>query len=353
MISTPHRQTATLLIEEAIAAGARRAKACAEMDISDRTLRRWTKGGQVHADQRPLVQRPEPCNKLSQDECAAVLSICNSAEFASLPPSQIVPRLADQGRYLASESSFYRILRADGQQHHRGRAKPPVRRRPPASYKAGAPCEVWTWDITWMPGPVAGMFFYLYLIVDIFSRKIVGWEVHERESADLAAALIQKAVWAEACISRPLVLHADNGSAMKGATMKVTLEKLGIIASCSRPRVSNDNPFSEALFRTCKYRPDWPSKGFATKTDAQAWVKSFAAWYNGEHLHSAIRFVTPNARHGGHDRATLANRASLYAKARAQNPGRWSGKARNWQPAGPVWLNPEREACVPEIRDAA
>ena len=241
------------------------------MDISDRTLRRWTKGGQVHADQRPLVQRPEPRNKLSQDECATVPSICNSAEFSSLPPC----------------------------------------------------------------------------------RKIVGWEVHERESADLAAALIQKAVWAEACISRPLVLHADNGSPMKGATMRVTLEKLGIIASYSRPRVSNDNPVSEALFRTCKYRPDWPGKGFATKTDAQARVKAFAAWYDGKPLPSAIRFVTPNARHAGHEGTTLANRASLYAKARAKNPGRWSGKARNCQPAGPVWLNPEREACVPEIRDAA
>ena len=151
-----------------------------------------------------------------------------------------MPELADQGRYPASESSFYRILRAVGQQHHRDRAKPPGQRKPPASSRAVVPCEVWTWDMTWMPGPVAGMFFYLYLIVDIFSRKIVGWEVHERESADLAAALIRQAVWAEACISRPLVLHADNGSPMTGATMKVTLEKLGIIASCSRPRVSND-----------------------------------------------------------------------------------------------------------------
>ena len=140
---------------------------------------------------------------------------------------------------------------------------------------------------------------------------------------------------------------------MKGATMKVTMEKLDITASYSRPRVSNDNPFSEALFRTCKYRPDWPTKGFATKADAQAWVKSFASWYNGEHMHSAIRFVTPNARHAGHDRATLANRASLSANARVQNPERWSGKARNRQPAGPVWLNPEREACAPEIRVAA
>ena len=209
MISPPHRQTAVALINEAVTAGARSAKACAALEISDRTLRRWTKDGQIHADQRPLVPRPEPANKLSAAECAAVLEVCNSKEFASLPPSQIVPKLADQGRYLASESSFYRILRADGQQHHRGRAKPPVRRKPPTSYQASAPCEVWTWDITWMPGPVAGMFFYLYLIVDIFSRKIVGWEVHERESAELAAVLIRRAVLAEGCIARPLVLHAD------------------------------------------------------------------------------------------------------------------------------------------------
>ena len=209
MISTPHRQTATLLIEEAVTTGARRAKACAELEISDRTLRRWTKDGQLHADQRPLAPRPEPANKLSTAERAAVLQACNSTEFASLPPCQIVPKLADQGRYLASESSFYRILRVHGQQHHRGRSKAPVRSKQPTSYQASGPCEVWTWDITWIPGPVAGMFFYLYLIVDIFSRKIVGWEVHERESADLAAVLIRQAVMAEGCIARPLVLHAD------------------------------------------------------------------------------------------------------------------------------------------------
>jgi len=348
MISTPHRQAAIDLIAEAVTAGARCFKACAELEISGRTLRRWTQNGQVRADQRPLALRPEPRNKLSTEERAAVLSVCNSTEFASLPPSQIVPKLADQGQYLASESSFYRILRAQGQQHHRGRARPGVRRKPPTSYRAVDPCEVWTWDITWMPGPVAGMFFYLYLIVDIFSRKIVGWEVHEREAAELAATLIQKAVWSETCVSRPLVLHAYNGS-----PMKVTLEKLGIIASYSRPRVSNDNPFSEALFRTCKYRPDWPAKGFATRVDAQAWVQSFANWYNGKHLHSAIRFVTPNMRHGGQERAALQNRAILYANARAQKPERWSGKTRNWQPAGPVWLNPEREAGAPEITDAA
>ncbi len=142
MISLPHRQTAIALIEEAVTAGARRALACAELGISDRTLRRWTQGGQLHADQRPLVQRPEPRNKLNAEERAAVLVVCNSAEFASLPPSQIVPRLADQGRYLASESSFYRILRAQGQQHHRGRARQPVRRKPPTSFEATGPPPV-------------------------------------------------------------------------------------------------------------------------------------------------------------------------------------------------------------------
>jgi putative transposase len=181
----------------------------------------------------------------------------------------------------------------------------------------------------------------------------VGSEVHEREGAELAAVLIRRAVLAEGCVARPLVLHADNGSPMNGATMKTILEKLGVIASHSRPRISNDNPFSEALSRTCKYRPNWPAKGFATKAKAQAWVKSFAGWYNGEHLHSGIRVVMPDDRHAGNDRETLASRASLYANDWAQNLERLSGKTRNWQATGPVWLNPETDMSVPEIRDAA
>ncbi len=206
---------------------------------------------------------------------------------------------------------------------------------------------------TWMPGPALGLFFHLYLIADTFSRKIVDWEVHAREGAELAAVLIRQAALAEGCTLRPLVLHAGNGSPMNGATMKTTMEKLGIMASCIRLRVSDDNPFSEAPLRTCKYRPDLPVKGFATRTDAQARVKSSASWYNGEHRHSAICFVTPSTRHNERDHQTLASRASLYANARAQNPPQWSGKTRNWQPAGPVWLNPETQIGAPEIRDAA
>jgi putative transposase len=353
MISTPDRQDAITLINQAKAAGARRAQACAELGIDERTCRRWQAMDGAPRDRRPTAPRPPPSNKLSEPERQAVLTTCNSTAFKSLPPSQIVPRLADQGRYIASEASFYRILRATGQQHHRGRAKPPARRQPPTSHRAGRPCEVWSWDITWMPGPVRGAFFYLYLILDIFSRKIVAWEVHERESGDLAAELVRKAVWAEGCLTRPLVLHADNGSPMKGATMKATLERLGIIASYSRPRVSDDNPFSEALFRTCKYRPDWPTAGFASKQDAQRWVTRFVDWYNTEHRHSAIRFVTPNARHTGQERELLDRRKQLYAEARAANPRRWSGRIRNWSPMGDVCLNPERDTNGRKTRDAA
>ncbi len=353
MISTPDRQTAITLIEQAKAAGARRAPACAELGLDERTCRRWQAMDGAPQDRRPTAPRPAPSNKLSEAERQAVLDTCNSQAFESLPPSQIVPRLADQGRYIASEASFYRILRAEKQQHHRGRAKPPARRPSPTSHRARGPGEVWSWDITWMPGPIRGTFFYLYLILDIFSRKIVGWEVQERESAEHAADLACKAVWAEGCLTRPLVLHADNGSPMKGATMKATLERLGVIASYSRPRVSDDNPFSEALFRTCKYRPDWPTSGFASKADAQRWVASFVSWYNTEHRHSAIRFVTPIARHTGQERDLLDRRTHLYTEARAANPTRWSRQIRNWSPVGDVCLNPERDTNDRKIRDAA
>lgn len=343
MTSPPDRQEIVTLIGGAMAAGARQATACAELGLNARTLQRWTgPEGTICDDRRPFAEHPEPASKLSDEERDRIVAACSTPEFASLPPSQIVPRLADQGIWIASESSFYRVLRERGQNHRRGRARPATRRKPPTSFEAKAPCQVWSWDITWLPGPIAGAFLYLYLIVDIFSRKIVGWEVHDRETAEFAAEVLERAVWAERCLASPLVLHADNGSPMKGATMKATMEKLGVIASFSRPRVSNDNPFSEALFRTCKYTPNWPTRGFATIEAARTWVQGFASWYNLVHRHSALRFVTPDERHRGEDRVLLANRHQVYELARAARPERWSGKTRNWQPIGPVWLNPER-----------
>lgn len=343
MTSAQDRRDIVVLIDEAVAAGARQSAACAELGLSARTLQRWRDGeGGIREDRRPLAERPAPANRLSEEERDLIVATCATPEFASSPPSQIVPRLADRGTWIASESSFYRVLRERGQNHRRGRARPATRRKPPTSFEAKAPCEVWSWDITWLPGPIAGAFFYLYLIVDIWSRKIVGWEVYERETADLAARVLERAVWAEKCLTSPLVLHADNGSPMKGATMKATMERLGVIASFSRPRVSNDNPFSEALFRTCKYMPGWPARGFATVDEARLWVQGFVRWYNLEHRHSALRFVTPDQRHRGDDQSLLAARHQVYQCARAARPERWSGKTRNWNPIGSVWLNPER-----------
>ena len=343
MTPAQDRQHIAALIDEATAAGARLTAACSALGLSPRTLQRWRNpAGGIREDRRPSAGRPPPANKLSEAERDEIVATCNAPEFASLPPSQIVPRLADQGRYIASESSMYRVLRERGQNHRRGRARPPTRRKPPASFEAKAPCQVWSWDITWLPGPIAGTFFHLYLMLDIFSRKIVGWEVHDRETADFAAQVLRRAVLAEACLTSPLVLHADNGGPMKGATMKVTMERLGVVASFSRPRVSNDNPFSEALFRTCKYVPAWPAKGFGSIEEARAWVSEFVRWYNTQHRHSALRFVTPDQRHRGEDRALLASRHQVYELARAARPERWSGRTRNWHPIGSVWLNPER-----------
>ena len=206
---------------------------------------------------------------------------------------------------------------------------------------------------TWRPGPIAGAFFDLYLIIDLWSRKIVGWEVHDRETADVAARVLERAVWAETCLTSPLVLHADNGSPMKGATMTITMERLGVTASFSRPRVSNDNPFSEALFRTCKYVPGWPSRGFATLEAARVWGPGFVRGYNLEPRHSALRFVTPDQRHRGDDQPLLANRHQVYQRARAAHPERWSGRTRDWTPIGSVWLNPERPEAGSEGHGAA
>jgi putative transposase len=343
MTPAQDRRHISALIDEATAAGASLTAACAALGLSSRTLQRWQDPASgIRKDRRPDAARPVPRNKLSEAERDQIIATCNAPEFASLPPSQIVPRLADQGKYIASESSMYRVLKERGQNHRRGRARPPSRSKPPASFQAKGPCEVWSWDITWLPGPVAGTFFYLYLILDIFSRKIVGWEVYERETAEFAAQVLQRAVWAEGCLTSPLVLHADNGSPMKGATMKVTMERLGVVASFSRPRVSNDNPFSEALFRTCKYMPSWPTRGFDSVEAARDWVVGFVRWYNTEHRHSATRFVTPDQRHRGEDEALLDSRHRVYELARIARPERWSGRTRNWQPVGAVWLNPER-----------
>ena len=342
MTSLPDRQRFVSWFEEAVAAGVRKAKACTELGVSLRTIQRWTGDEQMQADARSTTERQRPANALTPEERAEVLAVCNSTEFASLPPSQIVPRLADRGCYLASESTFYRVLRDEDQQHRRGRSQPPRRQTPPATHIATAARQVWSWDITYLPSPVQGQYYYLYLIEDIYSRKAVGWEVHEQECGAHAATLLQRTVLSESCLHQPLALHSDNGAPMKSATLLSKMYELGVTPSRGRPRVSNDNPYSEALFRTLKYCPQWPVNGFSSLESARVWVMQFIDWYNNDHRHSRIGFVTPNERHAGDDAEILERRHQLYQEARHRHPERWSRQTRNWHPMGPVTLNPQR-----------
>ncbi|MEX3557104.1 MAG: IS3 family transposase [Burkholderia sp.] len=339
MTRTAGRLRLMTMVQEAVAAGARVSEACRCVGLSERTLQRWGKGAD---DRRSTAVRPTPKNKLSAEEEQQVLAICHEPRFASLPPAQIVPLLADDKRYIASESTFYRVLRRAGETTHRGRQKAP-QSKPLSTWKATAPNQVWSWDITWLKSLTAGHWFYLYLIEDVFSRKIVGYEVHRVESGEYAAELLKRAVLSERCWQEPLVLHADNGAPMKSQVLQVKLAELKITPSHSRPRVSNDNAHVESLFRTLKYVPSWPEKGFATLEEARAWVETFVVWYNEEHRHSGIRYVTPGQRHRGEDRQLLAQRKSVYEAAKMQSPHRWSGATRNWSRQDEVWLNPERE----------
>ena len=333
-------------MHEAVTSGARQRKACEILGVDARTVQRWRDQG-IGEDRR-AGPATEPRNKLSEAERREVLELVNSPEYRNLSIKQIVPILADGGVYLASESTMYRILRNEGQAAHRAPSRPPQERPRPREAVATEPNQVWSWDITYLPSSVRGRFFYLYMIVDVFSRKVVGRAVHDAECAAYAAELIRAACAAEGLDNEPLILHADNGGPMKGATMLATLQDLGIVPSFSRPRVSDDNPFSEALFRTLKYRPEYPSKPFQSLDGARQWVEWFVDWYNNEHRHSAIRFVTPAQRHAGQDAEILDHRRKVYERARARFPHRWTTKTRDWSRVDVVRLNPDSRHATSE-----
>jgi len=326
------------LVEKAQAAGARQARCCEVVGVDVRTLQRWRRSETGQDERRGPAS--EPVNKLSDVERKRIVEIANSRKYRNLSPKQIVPLLADEGEYVGSESSFYRVLGELGQTGHRSATKPASNKRP-RELTATGPNQVWSWDITYLPSAVAGVFFYLYLIVDVWSRKIVGWEIHETESMEVSAELIKRVCEAEDVARWSLALHSDNGGPMKGATMVTTLQRLGVVASFSRPATSNDNPYSESLFRTLKYRPEYPHRRFGSLANAREWVVKFVAWYNGQHLHSGITYVTPQQRHDGEDEAILERRRQTYAAARQRNPDRWTSKTRNWDRVACVRLNPE------------
>ena len=384
MTTTAQRQNIVSVINQACKGGARLHIACKQIGLACRTLQRWlrpsakpatealvptlargfaltpqtltttasecapqsTSAGDkpVCADHRQgaLRQAVTPHNKLSAQECEAVLAVINSGEFKDLPPSQIVPALADRGRYLASESTMQRLLRSRCQNAHRRSERPAKKRRKPFALKATLVNQVYTWDITYLPTTIKGQYFYLYVFVDIFSRFIVGAQVFESESADLAADLLKDICERQGIDKGQVHLHSDNGSPMKGQTMLAMMHELGVIASRSRPSVSNDNPYSESLFRTLKYRPLMPVKPFESIGQARQWAIGLVDWYNREHRHSSIRFVTPQQRHCGEDALLLQKRAEVYGHARDQNPNRWSKNTRNWSRVTEVHLNPDK-----------
>ncbi len=352
MSSLPQRISITALVAEAVLGGARLAYACELLGFSERTLQRWQLAAEDNPDGRTL-RHEAPAHKLSMLERTTLLAVANSAEFGHLPPSQIVPRLADKQRYIASESTFYRVLRAENQLTHRRSERVPQKRSKPRAVCATEPDQLFSWDITYLPTTVHGIYLYLYLFLDVFSRKIVAWQIYAEENGENASEVMKDLCRREQITPGQLILHSDNGGSMKGATMLATLQKLGVMASLSRPAVSNDNPYSESLFKTLKYRPAYPLAPFADIAAARTWATTLIEWYNHEHRHSAIRFVTPAQRHAGLDQGILERRSTLYATARAKNPLRWKRSTRNWQRIDIVYLNPDQIETKGETKSTA
>lgn len=317
--------------------GARKNELSRVFEIPIRTIQRWEK---KLIDQRTVVKK-KPKNKLSDEEYEQIISVCCEKRFADLTPHEIVPILAEEGRYIASESTFYRVLRKQKLLSHRTQCRERQKRPKLEPLKASGPNQVWSWDITYLKTKIKGDFFFLYLFMDIWSRKIVSWDIFEEQTAENASAIFRKQK--EIVDTEGIRLHSDNGSPMKGATFLATLHKLGVIPSYSRPSVSNDNAYSESLFKTLKYSETYPGN-FETVEMAKEWMQEFVNWYNTEHRHSGIKFTTPEQRHRGEDIEILKRREIVYNEARKKHPERFfNGRIRDWSHQLIVELNPEKE----------
>lgn len=333
------------LLDEATQNGARIGPCAEVLGLSPRTLKRWCHDldGPALGDQRPAAKRPTQSNQLTEEERQTIIATCHSPRFASSPPAQIVATLLDEGIYLASESSFYRILADHGLNKARGRARKPAEQKPRPNYQATAPNQTWAWDITWLPSKISGIYYKLYFILDLFSRKIIASEVFAEENANNSKLLIQRAHLSENLATKtgPLILHGDNGSPLKAATVLAFMHQLEITPSHSRPRVSNDNAFAESLFRTTKYHPSYPPEGFATLEEAQTWTHHFVTSYNTEHKHRSLNFVTPAQKHSGQDHEILRARKEVLETKRQNHPNRWiQNHSRNCNPTTEVNLYP-------------
>ena len=333
------------LLQEGLSRGAS-AKAIAGLfGLATRTLRRWgvmiRSEGFSH-DRRKGAPR-HVAHRFSREEREIVLATVNDPRFADLTPSQIVAILAEERVYVGSESTIYRIMRQEGLLNHRGMSRPPREPREAPVLEATGIHQVLAWDITLLPGPVKGQFFYLYMVMDVWSRRILGVEVHEQESGELAKHFFDRVCRDEKISSgSTTILHADNGAPMRSYTLAAKLAELGISLSFSRPRVSNDNAYAESWFRTMKYHQSYPVRRFRDLLSVQAWVDGFVEWYNAEHRHSGIKYVTPNQRHHGEADAICSVRQQTYQQARQQHPRRWARPPRDWSQPQIVRVNHPR-----------
>jgi putative transposase len=290
--------------------------------------------------------RPTPAHALADAEKARVREVLNSERFMDQPPRQVYATLLDEGSYLCHWRTMYRILHL----HNEVRERRLIRRHP--TYKkpellAEAPNEVWSWDITHLRGAVKWSGYKLYTVLDIFSRYVVGWMIAEVESSDLAKQLIVETAGKQGIQPDQLTLHADNGSPMTGKPLSQLLVDLGITRSHSRPHTSDDNPFSEAQFKTMKYRPDYPDR-FGSIDAARVWTRTFFKWYNEEHYHSGLNLMTPARVHYGEAVAVHAQRQSVMSAAFASCPERFRGRIPVVKGAPTaVWINPPKGVANP------
>jgi putative transposase len=277
-----------------------------------------------HPARARTAPRVAPPLALSSIERTAIVDTLNSPRFADCTPYTAYARLLDEGTYLASVRTFYRLLAAQGlARERRNQLTHPPHTKP--ELIATAPNQVWSWDITRLKGALRWQHFYLYVLLDIFSRYVVGWLVAQAESAGLAGALIEESCDKHAITRDQLTLHSDRGSPMRAKSTAELLVDLGVAASFSRPRVSNDNAFSEAQFKTLKYRPAFPER-FESIEHARAHLRAFFPWYNEQHRHSGIGFMSPAAVHFGHAQALQQQRAAVLQSAYAAHPQRFKGR---------------------------
>ena len=322
------------LIDEANKAGARLRKACDTLEISVSTYRRWRSGN--YLDNRKGAIK-HVSRKLSVEEEQAIVDICCSKEYKDDNPYKIHASLLDKDNYIASVSSFYRVLRKHNLVHHRGNTKPGQSHSKPPELEATGPNQVWCWDITWLPTTVKGLFYYAYTIIDIWDRSIVKWSIHDREDETLARELFHKALRDN---HNPKVwVHSDNGNPMKGLSLLALFYDLGICNSYSRPRVSNDNPFIESWFKTLKYSVSYPGN-FSTLEKAREWFALFVSGYNTTHSHSGMHFITPVQVRTGQYKSIVTKRNKVMMEAQQRNPQRWSNNVKQLPEEHVVHLNP-------------